>query len=141
VKVLSAVSFGNLVFSTFRVTDGDDTITDLEVRLYKDGALVQTIDNVTLTPQVANPGTFNATVNLIYSGIGDYLIVVVYTYDLNDDYLATTFKHVAMVFENLGSNTIRTTFYINGVQSGVNTLENFTPVYTSTNGLTIAPTP
>jgi hypothetical protein len=84
VKVLSAVSFGNLVFSTFRVTDGDDTITDLEVRLYKDGALVQTIDNVTLTPQVANPGTFNASVNLIYSGIGDYLIVVVYTYDLNE---------------------------------------------------------
>jgi len=84
VKVLSAVSFGNLVFSTFRVTDIDDTITDLEVRLYKDGDLVQTLDNVTLTPQVANPGTFNASVNLTYSGIGDYLIVVVYTYDLNE---------------------------------------------------------
>jgi hypothetical protein len=84
IKVLSAVSFGNLVFSTFRVTDVDDTITDLEVRLYKDGDLVQTLTNVTLTPQVANPGTFNASVNLTYTGIGDYLIVVVYTYDLNE---------------------------------------------------------
>ena len=84
VKVLSAVNFGNLVFSTFRVTDVDDTITELEVRLYKDGDLIQTLDNVTLTPQVANPGTFTASVNLTYSGIGDYLIVVVYTYDLNE---------------------------------------------------------
>ena len=84
VKVLSAVSFGNIVFSTFRVTDVDNTITDLEVRLYKDGALVQTLANVTLIPQVANPGTFNASVNLTYSGIGDYLIVVAYAYDLNE---------------------------------------------------------
>jgi hypothetical protein len=82
--VLSAVSFGNLIFSTFRVTDIDNTITDLEVRLYKDGELIQTLDNVTLTPNVNQPGVSNASVNLTYSGIGDYLIVVVYTYDLNE---------------------------------------------------------
>ena len=62
-----------------------------------------------------------------------------YTYDPNNSYLATTFKHVAMVFENLGSNNIRTTFYINGVQSGVTT-KNYSPYYPNTTSLTIAPT-
>ena len=59
-----------------------------------------------------------------------------YTYSSG---VATTYKHVAMVFENLGSNNIRTTFYIDGVQQGVTT-KNYSAYNPTTSSLVITPT-
>lgn len=59
-----------------------------------------------------------------------------YTYSSG---VATTYKHVAMVYEYLGSNNIRTTFYIDGVQQGVTT-KNYSAYNPTTSSLVITPT-
>jgi hypothetical protein len=59
-----------------------------------------------------------------------------YTYSSG---VATTYKHVAMVYEYLGSNNVRTTFYIDGVQQGVTT-KNYGAYNPTTSSLVITPT-
>jgi hypothetical protein len=62
--------------------------------------------------------------------------ITTYTYSSG---VATTYKHVAMVYEYLGSNNVRTTFYIDGVQQGVTT-KNYSAYNPTTSSLVITPT-
>lgn len=90
VIVTTAVAFGTSIFASFQTTDSDLTIKSVKVELYKGDTLVVTsaqIDNIKpVKDEKGNEITGVTKGDLVFKNIesGNYTIVVVYEYDLND---------------------------------------------------------
>lgn len=81
----SAIAFGNSLFAKFRISDIDDLVEIIRFDLYKDGILVQSISEE-ITTQLAADETyvFDGDLTFEFLGSGDYILVAIYQYDLND---------------------------------------------------------
>lgn len=81
----SSAPFYGMIYCWIRVTDVDNIINIIGIELYKDGVLVQSTDTINNYNQdTNNPGVY--TGDYAFSGLeaGDYLLVIVYQYDLHD---------------------------------------------------------
>lgn len=85
--ITSIVAFDTSLFATFRLSDPDAIARIIRFDLYKDGELIEFIDNnIDISLVSGETFIYEGNLTFTYTGPGDYLVVAIYAYNLNDGY-------------------------------------------------------
>ena len=81
----SMIAFGDNVFASFLIEDPDSLMNLVRFDLYKNGVLIGSIlaENIQLL-ETSEENVLKGDLVFGFDGAGDYLLVAIYSYDLND---------------------------------------------------------